>query len=498
MSSTQPLELRSLHVQDLFNVCYDSAGQLMLVQSDKIADLLETPQTGSHLSTQSIRKLTVREQAHLKAAFYWLNVYKPEPNASNLEQVRGYLEAFHHLCEISAWESAKQLLFTSTKTGNAKELYEQLRSWGYYSELIELYSRLVGKLNLETDCFCLRGLGGAYSHFGQVLKAMNYHNRELEIAREIGNKLAEAQALGELGGVYSSLGQHKTALSYLQQKLAVAREIRATKEEGLALGGLGSLHIFKGNYRRGIKYSQQALVIAREIGDREMEGLVLMWLGGTHISRRRYKQAIAYLQQQLSISTQTGNRCQHYSALYYLGCSYFLLGQAQAAIECLNQALVFARETASRTTEAAILSAMAGVYCTCLKQYEDAIECLEQVLRIYREMGNRAKEANATSDLSYCYGCLRQHAKAIEYSQQALAIACETGDREAKASALASLASVYRHQKQYVRALWLVAQSLMLLPPWASPNGEIVFRETVKEITHLFKQFIGCIPILYR
>jgi tetratricopeptide (TPR) repeat protein len=215
-----------------------------------------------------------------------------------------------------------------------------------------------------------------------------------------------------------------------------------------------------------------------------------MWLGGVHISRRRYKQAIAYLQQQLTISIQTDNQCQKYSALYYLGSSYFLLGQAQPAIECLGEALNFARETASKTTEAAILSVLGGVYSTCLKQYEDAIECFEQVLRLYREMGNRAKEANVMSDLSYCYSCLKHHTKAIEYSQQALTIACETGDREAKASALASLANVYWHQKQYVRALWVVVQSLLILPPSASPNGELIFRQAVKEIAQLGKKVI--------
>ncbi len=267
---SKPVELKELSARELLNVCYNSAGQLMLVQADDSTQII------GQLSIQFLRKLTLHEQAHLKAAFYWLNVYQPKPDASNLEQVRGYLEAFHHLCKISAWQEASSILFMPTKTSNAKQLHEQLRSWGYYSEQIELYSQLISKLNSETDCFCLQVLGGAYCHFGQFQKAINYHNQQLEIACKIGNKLAEAQALGELSGVYFLVGQHQNAFSYLQQKLAVAREIKARKEEGQALGALGSLYIFKGNYRKGLKYCQQALVIARELSDREMEGLVLM------------------------------------------------------------------------------------------------------------------------------------------------------------------------------------------------------------------------------
>ncbi len=486
-----PVELQELSARELLNVCYDSAGQLVLVGSNERSYRIDKPQTESELSTQSIRKLTVQEQAHLKAAFYWLNVYEPEPNASNLEQVCGYLEAFHHLCEISAWQEASQILFTSTKTENAKKLHEQLRSWGYYSEQIELYSRILGKLNLEIDCLCLWGLGGAYCHLGQVQKALDYHNRQLEIARQICNKLAEAQALSALVGAYSSLEQHQAAFNCLQQQLAVAREIKARKEEAQALGGLGAYYIFTGrSYRRGIKYCQQALIIARDLGDCEMEGLILMWLGGVHISRRRYKQAIAYLQQQLEISTQTDSRCQQYTTLYYLGCCYSFLGQPQAALDCLTKTLNFARETASLPTEAIALIGLGSVYSNCLKQYQDAIEYYERVLRIGRELGNRATQASAMSDLSYCYGCLKQFTTAIEYSRQALASAREIDRQQEKGIALACLANAYWHQKHYFQALWLIVQSLVILPPWASPNGDIIFRKTVEEIAQLGKKVI--------
>lgn len=497
-----PVKLQELSAPELLNVCYDSTGQLILMRSEKKINQIGTPQRESEFSTQSIRKLTVQEQAHLKAAFYWLNVYQPEPDAPNLEQVRGYLEAFHHLCEISAWQEASQILFTPTKTESAKKLHEQLRSWGYYSEQIELYSRILGKLNLDLDCLCLWGLGGAYCNFGQVQKALGYHERHLEIARKIGNKLAEIQALTGLVGAYSLLKQHQSAFNCLQQQLAIAREIKARKEEGEALGGLGTYFIFTGKYRRGIKYCQQALMIARELGDspsgdrfasREMEGLILMWLGGVHISRRRYKQAIAYLKQHLEISDRTDNHCQKYTALYYLGCSYSLLGQAEAAIECLSETLNFARETGSLPIESVALNALGSVYSTCLKQYDDAIEYFKQVLRIGRELENRATEASAISSLSYCYGCLKQHQLAIEYGEQALSIASEINHQEEKGLALACLANTYWHQKQYVRALWLVVQSLVILPPWTSPNGEIIFRKTVEEITQLGKKVIQSI-----
>ncbi|HEY9709535.1 MAG TPA: tetratricopeptide repeat protein, partial [Oculatellaceae cyanobacterium] len=221
-------------------VNYDSAGQLILVQTAHSTDSIAAPQTIEQLSTQSIRKLTVQEQAHLKAAFYWLNVYQPEPDASNLEQVQGCLEAFHHLCEISAWQEASSLLFTPTKSGNTQALHKQLKIWGYHLELIELYSRLIGKLNLDLDCVCLQGLGMAYRYFGQDEKARLYHEQQLEIASRIGNRLAEAQAFSGLGSTYFALEQRQTSFKCFEQQLAIAREIKDRNEEGYALGYLGA------------------------------------------------------------------------------------------------------------------------------------------------------------------------------------------------------------------------------------------------------------------
>jgi predicted ATPase len=125
-----PVEIQKLSAPELLHIRCDSTGQLLLVASDTQVDQMHES------STLALRKLTALEVAHLKAAFYWLNVYEPESDASKLEQIRGYLEAFHHLCEMSAWHSASQILFTSTKTSHGKELYEELRSWGYYAEQV--------------------------------------------------------------------------------------------------------------------------------------------------------------------------------------------------------------------------------------------------------------------------------------------------------------------------------------------------------------------------
>ncbi len=51
-------------------------------------------------NARSMAEVSHRERAHYQAVKNWSGKYKPKVNASNLEQVRGYLEAFHHFYEV--------------------------------------------------------------------------------------------------------------------------------------------------------------------------------------------------------------------------------------------------------------------------------------------------------------------------------------------------------------------------------------------------------------
>ncbi|MBC1238648.1 pilus assembly protein PilF, partial [Nostoc sp. 2RC] len=77
------------------------------------------------------------------AVINWLTDYEPNPDAPNLEKVRGCLEAFHHLCQVEAWVKASNLLFTRLNTIEKEELHNQLNTWGYYHEQYDLYTKLL-------------------------------------------------------------------------------------------------------------------------------------------------------------------------------------------------------------------------------------------------------------------------------------------------------------------------------------------------------------------
>ncbi len=75
---------------------------------------------------------------------------------------------------------------------------------------------------------------------GDARKAIEYYEQQLTIAREIGDRRGEGNALGNLGNAYADLGDSRKAIEYYEQHLTIAREIGDRRGEGADLGNLGA------------------------------------------------------------------------------------------------------------------------------------------------------------------------------------------------------------------------------------------------------------------
>ncbi len=61
------------------------------------------------------------KRTQYRAIVNWIANYKPHPDASNIEEIKGFLEAFHHLCEVENWGQAKSLLSIDLNTPTNEE-----------------------------------------------------------------------------------------------------------------------------------------------------------------------------------------------------------------------------------------------------------------------------------------------------------------------------------------------------------------------------------------
>jgi tetratricopeptide (TPR) repeat protein len=346
-------------------------------------------------------------KASLHAANLWLNVYKPLPNAPNIENVRGYIEAFEHYGEIGDWKAAKDILLVPLDSFSNVDILRQLQFWGLYRDGIQM-------------------LGNYYYHLSNYSKSINFYQQSLCLSKEIGDRRSEGSALCGLGIVYDSMGQHEQAIDFYKQHLIIAREIGDRQGESISQGNQGLAYNSIGDCEQAIICHQQHLNIAREIKDRYGEGNALNNLGLAHYSLGLYQESIDFYQQYLAIVQKIGDRRGEAISFGNLGNACRAIGDYHKAFDLLNQKLAICREIRSQQSESHALFGLGETFVK-LEKYDDAMEAFENALKICQEIGENSLKAEILKSLAELYRLIGERELAQKYCQESLVLAQSLG-----------------------------------------------------------------------
>ncbi len=421
---------------------------------------------------------------------YFLTLEDELPeNAKNLEKVDRYLHTFHHLCEISEWQKAGQVLSFCPMS---KELHEQLRIWGYYREQIELYQNLFGKLSPEQDLVCLNGLGQVFYNLSDFDKSRDYYQQQLQLAQRVNNRQAEAQAIAGLGEIQRIKQNYAEAIALFQQQLDIAREIGDYEQEGYALNSLGytlydlGLTRNKHNYcQKGLIYLQKSLDIARKLEDPEMESLCLSSISQAYFNRGQYDQLLIFIQQKLDICDKTNDKRGKYIALEDLGQCYTMLRQYDQALKYAKEALSLVREFGDKFRESVTLNSLGVLYCYKLKRYQEALPYFEKSLEILQKIDSKDRLALVAANIFNCHCFLKNKERADFYLNMAKSLAAKSESLEDKGLVTMAIANAYWGRDQIWYKIWgivLAVKALIMIPPWRSANGRLAMQVAIKEI----------------
>ncbi len=231
----------------------------------------------------------------------------------------------------------------------------------------------------------LEALAWTYHLMGQSRHTLELSEQALDLAREIGARWHEGNALNNLGLAWLGLGETDRAIEYFKQYLATSREIGNRHDEGNALGNLGSAYFALGEPQRAIEYNEQKLAIVREIGNRLGESNGLGNLGNAYNLLGDLRRAIEYYEQQLELVREIGDRRGEGNALGNLGITYKNLGETQRAIEYYEQSLNLKREIGDQRGEANSLWNM-GLTLDELGQRARSVELAAAALTIFEQI----------------------------------------------------------------------------------------------------------------
>jgi len=314
-------------------------------------------------------------------------------------------------------------------------------------------------------------LGNAYQSLRDFKQAIDYHKQDLSIAKELGQRNTERRAYCNLGNAYDSLGDFKRAIDYHNQSLSIAKELGRRDAEGRAYCNLGNAYLSLGDFKRAIDYHKQDLSIAKELGRRDAEGDAYCNLGNAYQELGDFKQAIDYHDQSLSIAKELGRRDAQGDAYGNLGNAYQSLGDFKRAIDYHDQSLSISKDLGQRDAEGDAYCNL-GTAHDSPGDFKQAIDYYKQGLRFAKELGQRDAEGRAYCNLGKSYQSLGDFKQAIDYHDRSLSIAKDLGQRDAEGDAYCNLGKSYQSLGDFERAVDYHEQGLRIAKELGQRDAE--------------------------
>jgi tetratricopeptide (TPR) repeat protein len=210
-------------------------------------------------------------------------------------------------------------------------------------------ARRLGERHHEGDA--LTNLGGALQEVRRFDEAIIAHQDAVAIYLETGDRTGEGDALNNLGVALKGMRRFSEAITAHQDAAAIYRETSNRTGEGNALNNLGLALKAMGRFNEAITTCQEAAAIYRETGDRDGEGDALNNLGVALRESGRSEEAISDFQDAASIFQETGDRYGQGIALDNLGSALREVGRFEEAVIAHQDAVAIFRETCDRSRE---------------------------------------------------------------------------------------------------------------------------------------------------
>jgi excisionase family DNA binding protein len=217
-----------------------------------------------------------REHPNLRAALTW---FVGRRDGIALVRMAGSLWPFWH--EHTYFDEGNRWLAVALDLGHAAPAADRLRA--------------------------LKGAGTLAWYQSRIEQALAWHEQALALAREIGDRAAEAFALINLSAPAMEFGDYDLAFARLEAGLAAARAVGVTEAASLALHNLGCLAWLRGEFEASRQWNEEALTLAQAEGWDWLVPSILVNQGLATADLGDYARAAALLREGLELGEARGN-----------------------------------------------------------------------------------------------------------------------------------------------------------------------------------------------
>ena len=255
-----------------------------------------------------------------------------------------YQELAHHFVNGEDWGKAFEFLVRSGD--RAKDAFANQTALDFYAKALEV----AGRLSPPT---APRRIMEVYQKRGQVLRLMGrpesipeFH-RMLAMAREVGDRFAEAQALVDLSLSHwlTMSSEHvPSTKAFAEEALAIGREIGDEEVVAKSLSYLGLVHQMAGDLVRGDQYLEESVRISEARGFKAAMAQNLTWLGAHAAWRGDFGKAIAFSRRAEETARDTHDGLSELIAMSFRCLALIGQGDYAQGLAVIDEGLTLARD----------------------------------------------------------------------------------------------------------------------------------------------------------
>ena len=322
----------------------------------------------------------------------------------------------------------------------------------------------------------MSGFLAARGHWDQ---SAALHHSALAAARQAGDQLGEAEALGELGVVQQMRGDYPAAATSLARAVALFRDLGDRSGEAYALNQLAMVHVLTGDYPAAVASHQQALALARSVSNRLMQAVALNDLGMVQHLIGDYTAAAASQRRALALFRDLGELIGQAYALNDLGVVEQETGDYMAATASQRQALALFRDLGELIGQAYALNDL-GLVQQETGDYTAAAASHRQALELFSDLGNLLGQAEALNRLGELSLRTSATAPARDQHTRALAITRNISAAPEEARALEGIGNSHLQDGNPGQAAEYLQQALAIYQRIGAPATRRV-QETLRQ-----------------
>lgn len=306
----------------------------------------------------------------------------------------------------------------------ARAAYAPDTAIGYYRRAI---SWVADSPTLKRDLLaCYAAIGQAQIDAARYNDALASFREMCDLARRLGDRQAEAQALERLAAIADDMSDPRAMRDYAEQALSLARAAGNPGQIVLSLADLSLANVRLGFDQRGLELAQEALATAQQAGYQPGIAKSLSYLAIASEQLGDMEAALRYSHEAVARFRDLGDLTEVAAQINNLGYLANVQGDFASAQAYLAEGLQIAREGGLRQMEIYLLSNL-GTSLVGLGRYDEAEEIIRRGIQISEQ--SRIKPfPDFYRDLSAVYLSHARVIEAVEAAQRGLSLAREVAD----------------------------------------------------------------------